>query len=220
MNLKNGWIGGDDAALLFPSEHHESHVAQPRRRPDSGVGDFAARRRGLAAWRLQHKHNGVTATGWKPPMGGRWIVYSEDAHTPAGVSRTRKATEETTPVAIALPQYPVPGGQIHAGLPVARTRLTLFANAQFDPLTSRRDFSDNEWNRSLVSLVSGLWSRAALDFFSRDPKAAWQAMPVPGTTEGPNASLFIGRLEGRRHRQCGGSGLRLSCRSLFLNMVN
>ena len=50
-------------------------------------------------------------------------------------------------------------------------------------------------NRSLVSLVSGLWSRAALDFFSRDPKAAWQAMPIPGTTEEPNASLFIGRLE-------------------------
>ena len=144
-----------------------------------------------AATQAQRCHG----TGWKPPMGGRWIVYSEDAPTPAGVSRTRKATEETTPVAIALPQYPVPGGQIHAGLPVARTRLTLFANAQFDPLTSRRDFSDNEWNRSLVSLVSGLWSRAALDFSSRDPKAAWQAMPVPGTTEEPNASLFIGRLE-------------------------
>ena len=73
--------------------------------------------------------------------GRSWIVYSEDAPTPAGVSRTRKATEETTPVAIALPQCPVPGGQIHAGLPVARTRLTLFANAQFDPLMSRRDFS-------------------------------------------------------------------------------
>ena len=127
--------------------------------------------------------------------GRSWIVYSEDAPTPAGVSRTRKATGETTPVAIAFPQYPVPGGQIYAGLPVARTRLPLFANAQFDPLTSRRDFSDNDWNLSLVPLVSELWSRAALDLFSRDPKAAWQAMPVTGTTAEPNASLFIGRLE-------------------------
>ena len=127
--------------------------------------------------------------------GRSWIVYNEDVPTPSGVSRTRKATLETTPVAIALPQYQVVGGQIHAGLPVARTHLPLFANAQFDPLASRRDFSDNEWNRSLVSLVAELWSKAALDLFGRDPEAAWQAMPVPGVAEEPNASLIIERLE-------------------------
>ena len=127
--------------------------------------------------------------------GRSWIVYNENAPTPSGVSRTRKATLETTPVAVALPLYPVVVGQIHAGLPVARTRLTLFANAQFDPLASRRDFSDNEWNVSLISLVAKLWSQAALDLFGLDPETAWHAMPVPGVAEGPNASLFIGRLE-------------------------
>ena len=127
--------------------------------------------------------------------GRSWVVYSEVVPTPAGVLRARKATEATTTIAIALPQYPVDHGQIHAGLPVARTRLPLFANAQFDPLTSRRDFTNNEWNKALVPLVAKLWSRAALDLFSRDPKAAWQAMPLPDTVEGDGPSSFTCRLE-------------------------
>ena len=38
-------------------------------------------------------------------------------------------------------------------------------------------------------------SLSALDLFFRDPKAAWQAMPVPDNTEEANASLFIMMLE-------------------------
>ena len=127
--------------------------------------------------------------------GRGWVVYSEDVSTPAGVLRARKATENTMLVAIALPQYKVDRGQIHAGLPVGRTRLPIFANAQFDPLTNRRDFADNEWNEALVPLVADLWSQAALDLFSRDPKAAWQAMPLPDAGEGDATSSFTSRLE-------------------------
>ena len=127
--------------------------------------------------------------------GRSWVVYSNEAPTTPGMSRTRKATDDTTPVAIALPQYLVVGGQIHAGLPVARTRLNLFVNAQFDPLTSRQGFSNNPWNQSLVPLVAELWSQAALDLFSRDPKAAWQAVPVPDDTGEPDEPSFIGWLE-------------------------
>ena len=127
--------------------------------------------------------------------GRSWLVYSEDVPTPEGVSRARKATEQTTPIAIALPQYPVDLGQIHAGLPVTQTHLPVFANAQFDPLTSRRDFADNKWNDSLIPLVSELWSQAALDLFSRDPKAAWQAMPIPDADERDNRSPMVRRLE-------------------------
>ena len=127
--------------------------------------------------------------------GRSWVVYGEDVSTPAGFLRTRKATERTTPVAIALPQYPIDYGQIHAGLPVTQTRLPIFGNAQFDPLTNRRDFTNNKWNEALVPLVADLWSRAALDLFSRDPKAAWQAMPLPDTADGNSLSPFTGGLE-------------------------
>ena len=127
--------------------------------------------------------------------GRSWIVYGEEVPAPAGVLRARKATEATTPIAIALPQYPIDHGQIHAGLPVARTRFPIFANAQFDPLTNRRDFANNEWNRALVPLVADLWSWAALDLFSRDPKAAWRAMPLPDATEGDGPSSFTYRVE-------------------------
>lgn len=127
--------------------------------------------------------------------GRSWLLYSEDASTPEGVSRARKATEQTTPIAVAFPQYSVNDGQIYAGLPVTRTRLSLFANAQFDPLASRRDFADNEWNGALVPLVAELWSHAALDLFSRAPKAAWQAMPIPDAAEKDDASPLVRKLE-------------------------
>ena len=127
--------------------------------------------------------------------GRSWVVYGENTPTPDGVSRARKATEETTSVAIAFPQFPVNHGQIHAGLPVTRTHFPIFANAQFDPLTNRRDFADNEWNRALAPLVSALWSQASLDLFSRDPKAAWQAMPIPRESEGDGSFSFTGELE-------------------------
>ena len=127
--------------------------------------------------------------------GRSWVVYSEEAQTPTGGSRARKATEDTTRIAIALPEYPVDRGQIHAGLPVTHTRLPLFVNAEFDPLASRRDFAENKWNDSLIPLVAELWSHAALDLFSRDPKVAWQAMPISDASEGDTASLLVRRLD-------------------------
>ena len=127
--------------------------------------------------------------------GRSWLVYTEEVASPAGVVRTRKATDRTTPIAIALPQYSVDCGQIHAGLPVTRTRLPIFANAQFDPITNRQDFANNDWNKALVPLVADLWSRAAIDLFVRDPKAAWQAMPLPAIVGGNGQSPFIDELE-------------------------
>ena len=69
--------------------------------------------------------------------GRSWAVYSADVPTPAGVSRAQKATDSSTPVAVALPLGDIEAGQVYAGLPVALIRSPLFANAQFDPLTSR-----------------------------------------------------------------------------------
>ena len=127
--------------------------------------------------------------------GRSWIVYAENVAAPYGVSRARKATDATTSVAVAFPQFPVDQGQIHAGLPVTRTLFPIFANAQFDPLTNRRDFADNEWNRALAPLVTALWSQASLDLFLQDPKAAWQAMPIQMESGGDGAYSFTSELE-------------------------
>ena len=127
--------------------------------------------------------------------GRSWMIYSQEVPTPKGVLRAGKATGPTTPVGVAIPLDDVGSGQIHAGLPVVRTRLHLFANAQFDPLTSRRDLADNNWNQSLVPLVADLWTRAALDVFSRDPESAWRTMPVPEAIEEENDSSFVQNLE-------------------------
>ena len=151
--------------------------------------------------------------------GRSWALYISDVPTPAGVSRAQKATGPTTPVAVALPldspktdpdgttrrlepgvaEAPQFGraeaGQVYAGLPLAWMRSPLFANAQFDPLTSREGLADTWWNEELVKLVAEVWSKAALDLFGRDPQAAWQVMPLPCVGEAETASGVIGNLE-------------------------
>ena len=130
------------------------------------------------------------------PGGLSWMVHTAEVASPTGVSRVRKATESTTPVGVALPLHEARAGQVYAGLPVVKTRLPIFVNAQFDPLTSRSDLADTEWNRALVPLVAEVWAHAAVDLFRRSPKAAWQAMPAgPASDEGAVSSL-VGRLNG------------------------
>ena len=156
---------------------------------------------------LSRKHEGEISIG--PPENGRsvlhekvtvedgrsWTVYSEEVPTPAGFARAHKATGETTPIAVALPQSHIGSGRIHAGLPVTRTWLPILANAQFDPLASREGLADNEWNDALISLVAELWSFAALDLFSRNPQAAWQVVPIAPETEDDTRPTVARKLE-------------------------
>ena len=190
-----GWLNRwDDAALLFLRSVSRVTLLDQQGSP---VRHLAISR---------HDATEVPLDEWDPSRivsrqrveaadGRSWIVYAENVASPYGVSRARKATEATTPVAVAFPQYAVDHGQIHAGLPVTRTHLPIFANAQFDPLTNRRDFADNEWNRALAPLITALWSQASLDLFSQDPKAAWQAMPIHMESEGDGSYSFTGELE-------------------------
>ena len=115
--------------------------------------------------------------------GRSWVVYSADFSTPEGVERARKAMGPTTPIAVAFPLGNSDAGQIYAGLPVAPIRSPLFANAQFDPLTSRTDLAGSAWNIALVSLVAEMWAEAVLDLFRRDSKTAWRAIPLPHSGE-------------------------------------
>ncbi len=131
----------------------------------------------------------------KASDGRSWLVYSTQVSSPTESSRARKATEETTPVSVAFPLHPVTSGEIYVGLPVAPTRTPLFVSAQFDPVTSRRDFADNSWNRDLVSTVARVWSHAVLDLFQRDPKVAWHAVPISRSYEGSSGWSLIESLE-------------------------
>ena len=137
--------------------------------------------------------------------GRSWTVYAEEVPAPAGFARAHKATGKTTPIAVALPQSQIGSGRVHAGLPVTRTRLPIFANAQFDPLASREGLADNDWNDALFSLVAELWSYAALDLFSRNPQAAWQAVPIAPEPEDDTGSPVVRKLENAvlsRTRNC------------------
>ena len=127
--------------------------------------------------------------------GRSWAVYSADFRSPPGLSRAYKTTGPTTPIAVALPLQLAQSGKVYAGLPVAPAQTVLFTSAQFDPLTSRRDFADTEWNRALVHLVAELWSQGALDLFNRDPKIAWRAVPITVTAEGNTGSELVAALE-------------------------
>ena len=128
------------------------------------------------------------------PGGLSWMVYTAEVASPTGVSRVRKAKESTTPVGVALPLHAARTGQVYAGLPVVETPLPIFVNAQFDPLTSRRDLADTEWNRALVPLAADIWAHAAVDLFRRNPEAAWRAMPVGSSSDESAVSLLVSRL--------------------------
>ena len=140
--------------------------------------------------------DGVSRQQMTAQDGRSWMVYRTEFPTPKDVERAHKATEETTPVAIALPLHEVAGGRIHAGLPVAETRMAVYANAQFDPTTSRQEFPDNEWNKALVPIVAELWAAAVLDAFDRDPRSAWQAIPIGDVSEDQRNMPIVRRLEG------------------------
>ena len=113
------------------------------------------------------------------------------------MERAHKATESTTPVAIALPLYETDGGKIHAGLPVVPTRMAVFANGQFEtrrrvdrssPTTSGTRRSSPSWRSS--------GSTAVLDAFDRDPRSAWQAIPIGEVAEDQPQMPIVRRLEG------------------------
>ena len=128
--------------------------------------------------------------------GRSWVVYRAEVKSPEGVSRAHKATGPETTVSVALPFSPAQSGAIYAGLPVALVSSPLFVNAQFDPLTSRLGFADNEWNRALIPVVAKVWLHAMLDLFLRDPKIAWLAVPITKATEENIRQSFVERIEG------------------------
>lgn len=110
--------------------------------------------------------------------GREWAVYSRSVPVPKGQARASKTQAKRTPGAIAFSLRGPDDGHLHVGLPVRPIGLPFRLLAQFDPLTSRRDISDDSWNHSLVRPLSALWLDAVLDHFNRSPATAWAAVPL------------------------------------------
>ncbi|MCY1675614.1 hypothetical protein OVA06_13005 [Pseudarthrobacter sp. SL88] len=110
--------------------------------------------------------------------GRQWLVYSQDAPTPSHLSRSLKAQAATTLVSIAFPAGHHDPGHLHVGLPVRPVGFPFRVSAQFDPLASRRDIADNDWNIGLISAISQLWLDASLDVFKRSPELGWATIPL------------------------------------------
>ena len=184
----------DDSAMLFLRT--VSRITLRTRRGDT-VSELAISRaeQENVSLGLSSAVGGVSRERVTAHDGRSWMVYRAEFPTPEGITRAHKATEPTTPIGIALPLHDVNAGKIHAGLPVAPTGMAVFANAQFDPTTSRQDFPDNEWNKALVPLVAELWSASVLDAFERDPRSAWQSIPIVDASDERSQMPVIRRLE-------------------------
>ena len=182
----------DDSALLFL--RHVTRVTL------CNAQGQLIRRLEVSKHQDEDEHQGAVSVSTSRELtvsndGRRWALYRSNVPTPAGVKREGKATDTSTPIAVAIPLSPTDTGQTYAGLPVAPITGPFFANAQFDPITSRADFADTPWNEALVDLVASLWSEAILDRFARDPQATWQAIPLPPTDHKENPSKVIRNLE-------------------------
>ena len=189
------WLGRwDDSALLFLRHVKRVTLLNPG---EGIVRELTLSRIDEGDISIGTPENDRTASRQRVTVddGRSWTVYTQEVSVPEGMTRANKATGQTTPISVALPQGEVKHGQIHAGLPVTHTKLPVFANAQFDPLASREELADNGWNNALFSLVAELWSHAALDLFSRDPKAAWRAVPIAPGLEDATESAVVRKLE-------------------------
>ena len=190
----SAWLGRwDDSAMLFLRTVSRIVLRSARGESVMALGISRGKQEDVSG--DPSSSDGVSRQQVTAQDGRSWMVYRAEFPTPKDVERAHKATEPTTPVAIALPLHEVEGGKIHAGLPVAATRMAAFANAQFDPTTSRQEFPENEWNKALVPIVAELWSAAVLDAFDRNPRSAWQAIPIGDVPEDQRDIPIIRRLE-------------------------
>jgi hypothetical protein len=128
-----------------------------------------------------------------------WAVYSRSIPVPTGRTRARKAQTRWTPIAAAFSLSGPDIGHLHIGLPVRPIGLPFRLMAQFDPLTSRRDISDDPWNHSLVEPLSVLWLDAVLDHFERNPVVAWAAVPLKDELDDDEQTTGQLRAEIDRH---------------------
>gem|GEM_PF-1009928 len=114
--------------------------------------------------------------------GREWMVYSQRPASP-DVVRAAKAKSATTPISLAFPLFDGDTGHVHIGLPVRPIGLPFRVQAQFDPVTNRRDINGTPWSLALVPILAELWVRATLDLFAVAPTRAWSVVPLRSVFE-------------------------------------
>ena len=115
----------------------------------------------------------------------RWLRYRVEYPVPKSKleKRAHKATGETTPLSVAVPNRLRPG-TIAAGLPFPmQLEMPVCLNAQFDPDTSRAGIRELGWNEWLFARLAEAVAAVALVRFDADPGSAWLAVPRSSETD-------------------------------------
>ena len=125
-----------------------------------------------------------------------WTRYETTRRMPPQIHRRHKAHDDTTPIAIAVPNE-LERGQLYAGLPVsALTELPFSMNAQFDIDVARRGIQHERLNSWLFEQLVNLTSAVALYRLTDEPSEAWGAIPI--RSEQAFAADSLGRKPNRQ----------------------
>ena len=166
----------DDTSLLFLATVREVSFNWPGGSRDLSLvwGDGGAYEATIASESVVILERSCAA-----PDGRTWRVHSATVTSPDGLTRAHKQTAPCTPIAVAIAHdQPDGSGALYAGLPVVGLELPIRANAQFDPVTSRRALAPTRWNLALIDRIAELWKLAVVRTFLDGPAAAWGNLPA------------------------------------------
>lgn len=125
--------------------------------------------------------------------GVQWKRFVCEINVPPGKSRSGKATDETTPVGIALPVSGDTLGRIHVALPTGISTGEIFSvDAQFDPATSREELVRDTWNEWLIGATAQVQGALAMHLAQENSPLAWFVVPVLAKTD--SSSKWVNHL--------------------------
>lgn len=125
--------------------------------------------------------------------GVQWKRFVCEVEVPHGQSRSGKATDETTPIGIALPVSGDTVGRIHVALPTGISTGEMFSvDAQFDPATSREELVNDSWNEWLIGAVAQMQGALAIYLVQQSSPLAWFVVPVFALTD--SSSKWVNNL--------------------------
>lgn len=123
-------------------------------------------------------------------QGREWDRFVVEMPVPPGKRRADKATDDTSPIGIALPSGGDGKGRIHVALPTRISTGGAFSlDAQFDPATSREELVSEGWNQWLVPSVTEVLGALAVRLVQDGSPLAWAMVPVGAATDSTSAWL-------------------------------
>lgn len=128
----------------------------------------------------------------------RWARYTVRYPTPRDLRRTNKATGQTIPLSVAVPEIGPSEGRIFAGLPLDEPcELPLSLGAPFDINVSRTEIREQSsgFNGWLLNRLGDLIVAVALQRFGEKSKGGWRAVPTEEETAGEEASWLEAHTE-------------------------